>query len=405
MAYTQLPSNVLHVGDAVPCALRDKAGKLLLPRGTVLTSEAMIQQLQSRELYVDEADHEAIRRSMSGKLNAMVHKNVQLGRIADARPNAATHGDALTPDAPRRQEAPIDAWADLQARLSTLLNDPTQANFAQRLQREQANLLKLVNDSADIALFLQIYAASLEVPDYSVRHAVLVAVLCERVASGILGWSEEWRTALRSAALTMNIAMTAQQNQLALQVKPLVPMQQAQVKSHPQRGAQALREAGIQDELWLQVVAQHHAAPSGPLDALPAAAQLARLLQRMDIFAARISPRKQRPAVSVMASAKAIYLDENQQPDAAGSALIKAVGICPPGSLVRLASGEVGIVLQAGERPNEPKVAALTNSAGELLSSPSVRNTATPQHAVKGGVAPHEVKMRLNLEKLVQLIK
>lgn len=67
--------------------------------------------------------------------------------------------------------------------------------------------------------------------------------------------------------------------------------------------------------------------------------QLARLVQRAGIFAARLSPLKKRQAMSATAAAKAVYLDEFQKPDEAGSAIIKAFGLHPPGCLVQLKSG------------------------------------------------------------------
>ena len=108
--------------------------------------------------------------------------------------------------------------------------------------------------------------------------------------------------------------------------------------------------------------------------------------------------------MAATAAAKAAYLDENQQADAAGSAIIKAVGIYPPGSFVRLASQEVAVVLRRGRRANEPLVASVLSRIGLPLGEPALRDTRMKPHEVTAGVAPHEVKLRLHLQRLLQLM-
>ncbi len=198
--------------------------------------------------------------------------------------------------------------------------------------------------------------------------------------------------------------MTTLQNQLAVQDGPPSAEQRAQITSHAERGVALLRAAGITDERWLAAVAQHHRAPAGPLDALPAEVQMARLIQRADIFAARMSPRRQRTAMSATAAAKAAYLDENQQPDAAGSLIIKATGLYPPGCLVKLRSGETAVVLRRGRRANHPGSGQHPQGRWIALAEPVARNTRLAANEVVGGVAPHEVKVRLNPERLLRLL-
>lgn len=72
--------------------------------------------------------------------------------------------------------------------------------------------------------------------------------------------------------------------------------------------------------------------------------QLGRLIQRADVFAARLALRITRKALPVTMAMQASYLDETQQADEAGAAIAMALGIYAPGSFVKLASGEVAIV-------------------------------------------------------------
>ena len=401
MAYQPLPPDVLRAGFPTLFALRDKSGCLLVPRGTMIDSE-QLQQLATRELYVDDQDNETLKRAIAGKVHELVRNDELLGRIAQARPDAS---DLLVPSAAGRRrldDAPTD-WSNLQVRLASVLRDPAQPEFAAKLMPLQKTMFDQLNSDPDDALLVLVHAATLEYRDYSAHHALLVAVVTELASRHVAGITPAERQSLRCAALTMNVSMTALQNQLAQQSSALTPAQRAEVDAHPARAAEALRAAGVSDALWLEAVLHHHDAPPGPLAGMEPATRLARLIRRADVFAARMSPRRGRKALSATAAAKAAYLDERQQPDEAGSAIIKAVGLYPPGSLVKLANGETGVVLRRGRRANAPTVACIVNPAGAVLAAPALRQTHLPAQAVTGGVAPHEVKVRLNLQRLLQM--
>ena len=96
-------------------------------------------------------------------------------------------------------------------------------------------------------------------------------------------------------------------------------------------------------------------------------------------------------------------MDEAKQQDEAGAALIKAVGLYPPGSLVRLANGEEGIVLKRGAIATDPLVAALIGKSGSPLTEPVPRDTRLASQAVVASLAPHELKLRLSVDKLMRL--
>ncbi len=394
----QISPETLQVGVALPFALRDAHGALIVARGVVIRTDAQLQSLAERELFLDEQDSETFARAVNGKVDSLMRQGALLGKIAQARPDgAAVAGPA------RRVDDPLAAWSSLQMRASVLLHESPQDAFAPRLAALQADLLDLLERDTDLALLILIQGTTGESRNYSVGHALLVAVVSELAARHLVAWPAAWREPLRCAALTMNIAMTTLQDALALQETPPTLQQRALIDGHSALGAARLRAYGIADALWLEAVAQHHATRPGKLSDLAEAQQLARLIQRADIFAARLSRRRTRNALSGMAAAKATYLDENQQADEAGTAIIKATGIYPPGSYVRLASDEIAVVLRRGRLANEPVVASVISAAGMPLGEPARRDTRVARHAVAAGVAPQDVRLRLNLEKLLSL--
>ena len=401
MSFCQLPPEQLRIGHPTPFGLLDAEGRLLMARGAVIESAAHREQLLERGVYVDEKETEAYGRAMAGKLDSMLQQNELLGRIAQAQPDTAVV-DAASPT--RRHADPLAALSDLQMHAGKLLREAPGSDFKAHLCKVHDELFGLLDGDPDTALLLLINATTSEVREYSATHAMLVAVVCDLASRHLADWPVERCEPLRCAALTMNMAMTALQDTLALQTTPPTAQQRAQIDSHAERAVQGLEAAGIDDALWIEAVRQHHNALPGPLAELPPAMQLARLIQRADIFAARLSPRRQRAALSGTDAARAAYLDERKQADEAGAAIVKATGIYPPGSFVRLVDGEVAVVLRRGRRANEPWVASVLGRTGMPLGEPALRNTQLARHAVSAGVAPQDVRLRLNLPRLLRLL-
>jgi hypothetical protein len=123
----------------------------------------------------------------------------------------------------------------------------------------------------------------------------------------------------------------------------------------------------------------------------------------VDIFAAQISLRASRPPVSPVTAAREACLAASGVPDEIGGALLRAVGLYPPGSFVELASGEIGIVVARGRRANLPQVAALLSHSGSLIAEPLLRDTMDRRYAAKSAVAPSRVRVIPPHERLLAL--
>ena len=100
---------------------------------------------------------------------------------------------------------------------------------------------------------------------------------------------------------------------------------------------------------------------------------------------------------------QACYFDENRQIDEAGAALIKAVGVYSPGSLVRLANNETGVVVRRGANTTTPRVAVLVNRDGFATGEHVARDTGLREFRIVAGVARHECKVQFNLERMLAL--
>lgn len=239
---------------------------------------------------------------------------------------------------------------------------------------------------------------------YSATHAMLVACVCMVVAREMLHWPEGRVLQLGRAALTMNIAMTELQDQLAQQSAPLTAAQIAAVQDHASRSEQLLRRLGVADPAWLEAVRCHHHRTPGPLAKKAEAQQMARLLQRADLFGARLAPRVARWPMPVTAAMQASYYDEEHQVDEAGAALVKTLGVYPPGAFVRLATQEVAVVLRRGGTATTPRVAVVVNRDGMPTGEMIPRDTSQAAWRITGAVAYRDVKVQLRLDRLLDLV-
>ena len=131
---------------------------------------------------------------------------------------------------------------------------------------------------------------------------------------------------------------------------------------------------------------------------------MARLIQRLDQLIAAQSLRAHQHALASAVAARQIYKDENDQPDSFGAAAIKALGIYPPGTLVRLANAELAVVLRRGLKANQPLVAAVAHD-GDVRRTmrPQLRDTSQADFAVTGALTHAELNVRLDLAALLDL--
>ena len=304
----------------------------------------------------------------------------------------------------------LGLWADLECALSLLLARPRQvSDFPAKVRQLDRWLQELVACDVDAALYLMFQLAATSTAGYSASHALVCATLCHLMASELELPLRE-RNALVRAAFTMNIAMTALQDELAHQHEKPTPAQQQAIELHPRRGQALLEQLHIIDGLWLDVVLQHHhAAPASgttaktPLARLGAEQRLARILASIDRYAAMISPRKTRAGRSATESVRAVVGRSVEARDEAGLALVRTVGLCPPGTFVRLDNGSTAVVLRRSDKPNLPLVASLLDAHGMHLHEPSLHHTVQGQPRVQSALARQNVTVELNHRTMVRI--
>ena len=403
----------IRIGEPLPFSVWDENGLMVAGSGYTLKDAREYEVMLGKrdKLLVDAVEYERFQNAYKKRLNELVHGNRALGAIAStrltdmgafvAREQAATKVSDQLGDIPSSEAN----WLDLQDQAHALLQVSNPQNFRERLEKLQAHLGHFARLNPDGILLSLFFLSSRDLDRYSGTHAMLVSVMCGIAARDVLKWPAVQETVLCHAALTMNIGMSVQQDRMAHQKEPLNPKQRELVREHPSHSAALLRQLGVTNRDLLEAVLDHHAKAPGPLAARTLGQRMARLIQRADIFAAAISPRASRAAASTGSAMKAAYFDENSQVDEAGAALVKAVGIYPPGSFVRLTSGEVAVVVRRGSNTSAPRVAVVLNRSGLPNAELSLRDTSLAEWRVTSGVPAKEVKVNVSLARLLPLTR
>lgn len=299
----------------------------------------------------------------------------------------------------------LGQWSDLESGLAVLLGHPTSAQeFETRLYQYDRWMQDLIQHDADVALYLLFQLATQSPVGYSASHALVCAVLCHLVAPEFELPQNE-RNGLVRAAFTMNIAMTELQDQLATQRSKLSPEQQVAIHTHAFKSALMLGTLGIQNDLWLETVQLHHQedTPQAELQSLEPPNRLAHILHVVDRYAAMISPRRSREGRSAADSAQSILHGSAANDNSVGQALVRIVGLCPPGTFVQLDNNEVAVVMRRSSQPNQPDVAIVLDGNGQQLRPPTLHHTADGTPGIQGAVPASAMQERINHHVILQL--
>lgn len=236
---------------------------------------------------------------------------------------------------------------------------------------------------------------------YSVSHSLQTAFVAS-LAAERLGWSESEKLTLIRASLTMNIAMLDLQNTLAAQTTPLTPAQRADIDNHAKRGRAMLEAAQVTCQDWLRTVEHHHVTVDGrdiPQDRTDIS-PLACMVHYADVYLARISPRATRAGQAVNVAARDLFMKAGGANNPYAAAIIKEMGIYPPGSFVKLANGDTAVVVRKGETAVTPQVHSLISADGWVFPDSKLRDTAKAEFKVTAAVPRGNVMLTLNRAKL-----
>lgn len=380
MKLLRLPRAKVRLGVALPWNVRDENSVLLLSKGHLVIDEQQLEALLLRGAFVDEEEVRAsVAEEAAGKL-------------------LISSGD------PRKSVANVVSvfglWDQTTEELKALLAGVgTDADFPARLDTFALHLVTIFDLNPDIAIYRSVRQDNAQNYYYGYTHAVNTAMLCILIARH-MAWPTSSVMSLVKAALTMNMAVLELQGQMAAQDHPMRDKQRAALHLHPTQAVEMLQKSGVTDTDWLNAVAQHHehadgaGYPSGCTDVT----DLAAALRMADVFMAKITPRTLRAPVAPKEAITQLYKDDQGGP--LSTALIKEFGIYPPGDFVKLASGELGIVVQRTANARAPIVASITDTSAHPVAKTVRHDSGLAEFAIVESVSDKTMLKRLAPERL-----
>jgi hypothetical protein len=372
--------DLIAIGVTLPFSVFDAQERLLLNEGQVIGSERQMELLAERGAWVDRKLVEQRRGTAAGGAGPG-------GKVLVAR--VVTLFD-------RWERALWDLDAVLRA---TLAGEATSADWAAAADE----LIRLVDRDTDIALFQAVRQEDRRFALYPLAHSLHAAVLALLTARQA-GWPAERQRTVVGAALSMNVAMVDLQAQMAEQDSAPTQRQLGAIRAHTLEGVQLLQAAGVSDFAWLRAVAEHHehADGSGYPRGLSEVCDEARVLRMADVYMAKITPRAKRPPLAPVVASRQLFQQEPGSPLA--MALIKAIGVHPPGCLVQLRNGQVAIVKQRPAGSPTPLALTLSDRKGQPTVNAQTVNTAEPDYAIVGPCADASVFPRVLGERVYGIV-
>ncbi|WBR99837.1 metal-dependent phosphohydrolase [Pseudoduganella sp. SL102] len=277
--------------------------------------------------------------------------------------------DLDEPDGAGHPGAPpsvLRALNAVQQRLEAIAAAPSHGDPAD-LRATARDLLHAVDLSADVALacVLRNQVAG----SYAMRHSIETAVVAALVGR---------RLHMRPAHLLSLVSAA-----LALHA----------TGRHDQAVAQAVHCTRAGEPDWFACLLLDHAPDAGAGADVDAAAHLLRMADR---YCAGISPRNYRRA---LLSDDALGRVLELSPDAELAAAFRdEIGPYPPGTVVRLASGEWGIV--AHRDGGRPAVFCLRDAAGRTLTVPLPRRVGEDGCAIAAALDDEDSEIRVPMKQV-----
>ncbi|MBD3670679.1 MAG: HD domain-containing protein [Gammaproteobacteria bacterium] len=352
MAFVRVKKGELKVGDALPWSVFRESGTLLLHKGEEVESQHQVDMLVTQGFRPDDT---------SDRLNLLLEKKI---------------------------DNPFAFVDEIHQHLKHLLKNltlPTN-DGALRLNYMAQLLIRLCNEFPDAMVGV---VHRFDEKPYSVTHSIHTAIISSVLAQHH-GHDDGEQLRVVCAALTANLGMLDLHDTLENQAGPLSEEQQEKLRRHPVESEQLLEKNVTTDELWLQMVRQHHERldGSGYPDGLQgdAITHGARIIALADRYSAMVQAHAHKPAEIPGQVLKQLYAEKgNLMDESLCQRLIHVLGVYPPGSFVRLKNGETALVIKHSTEPGQhwPLVSSFKGRDRNIYINPLNHDSNLPDYAIE----------------------
>jgi len=206
---------------------------------------------------------------------------------------------------------------------------------------------------------------------YTVGHSVRVAMIAVLVGHR-LGLAQPFLVELGAAGLLHDVGKAKVPEEILYKPTRLSPDERRVIERHPALGAHILLENRAAGPLAVAAAWGHHLRHDGRgYPSRPPWAALGRataLLHVCDAFEALTAVRPYKLAMTPRRAYEIMLSDRGAFDPSLLAAFMRAMGLYPPGSQVRLTSGEQALVLAAGPDIARPRVRVVRDTSGAAVA-------------------------------------
>jgi HD-GYP domain-containing protein (c-di-GMP phosphodiesterase class II) len=229
--------------------------------------------------------------------------------------------------------------------------------------------------------------------DYLAFHQARVAIFAMTIGASV-GYDRPRQLPLGVAGSLIDVGLWQLPETLLPRLDSLSGEEQALYRSHPRLSVELIRRWSPPREGLVEAVLQHHEREQGQgfPQGLPGTAvnQDAKILGLVDTYTGLTMPPAPRPRLRPHEAIREIVRSKHEAfPSPLVKALLSEISVFPPGTLVRLNTGEVGRVTAVNRNhPLRPRVEIVADGKGQRLVSPKTTDLAeAPFLYITGAVA------------------
>jgi HD-GYP domain-containing protein (c-di-GMP phosphodiesterase class II) len=229
--------------------------------------------------------------------------------------------------------------------------------------------------------------------DYLAFHQARVAVLSMMIGASA-GYDRPRQVQLGISGCLIDVGLWQMPEGLLRRLDALSAEEQTLYRSHPRLSVELIRRWSPPREGLIEAVLQHHEREQG--QGFPqglhgtTVCQDAKVLGLIDTYTGLTMPPPPRPRLRPHEAIREIVRSKHESfPSQLVKALLSEISVFPPGTLVRLNTGEVGRVVAVNRNhPLRPRVEIVADGKGQRLVSPKTTDLAdAPFLYITGAVA------------------
>jgi HD-GYP domain-containing protein (c-di-GMP phosphodiesterase class II) len=299
----------------------------------------------------------------------------------EAAVSPASTEPARTTHAPESTEGIFEDLLNFLARVPDLLETDQPPSWS-ALRQVVERVVRSLEAGGDLFWF----ANSASLPngaDYVGFHLARVTVLAVRIGMTV-GFEHERLVELGAAAALSGIGLWQLPHGFLRRLDAAPAEEQSRYHAHPRLAAERLRLWTPPFEALVQTVLQHQEREQGqgfPQGlAGPAIRMEAKIVGLADTYMTLTAPPSLRPGLRPYEAVREIVRSKHGAfPSVLVKALLSEVTVFPPGTMVRLNSGEIGSVIAVNRNhPLRPRIQVVGGKAGDLPTPKTVDLSEAP---------------------------